>query len=229
MTKMNENSNFYKAIENAIIIPAAREMAQTPDCDVQFSERYKRKIHRLIKDQKKPYYPLIKTNLRKAICLTAAILLMGSMTVAAVTPIREWFVGLFVKNNGKNADVFAVQGDVPSEELPNNFIYCEPTFIPSGFEENIRKEKENQLIIGYCSVNNKTFQYYQDTLTTKYQIDTENMTTETVSINGYEAYLSFDEENSIIVWNDGLYSYSISGELCKSDIIKVANSVNPTK
>jgi hypothetical protein len=115
------------------------------------------------------------------------------------------------------------------EELPDNFIYREPTFIPNGFEENIRKEKENQLIIEYCSVNNKTFRYYQDTLTTKYQIDTENMTTETVSINGHEAYLSFDEENSIIVWNDGQYSYIINGDLCKSDIIAVANSVNPTK
>lgn len=226
---MNKESNFYKAIEKAIIVPAAREMEETPDFNVAFSENYKRKMRHIINEQKKSYYPLIKTNLRKAICLIAAILLMGSMTVAAVPPLREWFVGLFVNNNDNNADVLAVQGDVPTQDLTDTFVYCEPTFIPDGFKENDRIEEEKLLIINYCAVNDKAFQYQQNTLTATNQIDTENMTTEIILVNEYEAYLSYDDISANIVWNDGQYSYCISGDLCKSDIIKIANSVNPTK
>lgn len=45
----------------------------------------------------------------------------------------------------------------------------------------------------------------------------------------YPMFLSYDDNSSIIVWNDGNYVYSINGDLCKNDIIEMANSVNPTK
>jgi len=59
--------------------------------------------------------------------------------------------------------------------------------------------------------------------------ETENRKTEYVTVSGCEAFLSYDDNSSIIVWNDGNYVYSINGDLCKNDIIEMANSVNPTK
>lgn len=76
---------------------------------------------------------------------------------------------------------------------------------------------------------NKIIFYSQSPLTATHNIDTENRKTEYVTVSGCEAFLSYDDNSSIIVWNDGNYVYSINGDLCKNDIIEMANSVNPTK
>lgn len=225
---MNENSVLYKAIEQAVILPYSEEMRAISDDSCEFSETYEKKIRRLVKDRRKPYYPLIKTTVRKIIFITAAVLMMGTITVAAVPQLREWFVGLFVSQNEKNADILSAKGDVPTYDLNNVFVYCEPTFVPQGFSEESRIEEEQSLVIYYTN-DDKLIDYSQESLTSNHQIDTENRKTEYVTIRGREAFLAYDNNSSVIVWNDGTYSYSISGDLCKSDIIKMADSVNSTK
>ena len=107
------------------------------------------------------------------------------------------------------------------------FIYYEPTFIPKGFVESRIKDIAH-LGIDY-RFKNKIIFYSQSPLTATHNIDTENRKTEYVTVSGCEAFLSYDDNSSIIVWNDGNYVYSINGDLCKNDIIEMANSVNPTK
>lgn len=225
---MNENTALYKAIEQAIILPCAEEMESITDVEYEFSKIYRKKINRLIKDRSRPYYPFIKTTLRKVIFIIAAVLMMGTITVAAVPQLREWFVGLFVSQNENNADVLAVQGAVPADDMNDEFVYAEPSFLPDNFLESDRIEEPKGLVV-YYSAKDKLIQYSQSTITCNHQIDTENRETEYVTVSGCEAFLSYDENSSIIVWNDGIYVYCISGDLCKNDIIEMANSVNPTK
>ena len=145
-----------------------------------------------------------------------------------VPPLREWFVGLFASSNDNNTDVWNVHGDVPADDLTDVFVCCEPTYIPNGFAEQDRTQEETMLIIDYSS-NNEFIEYTQSSILTNNQIDTQNRTTEKVSINDNDALLSYDAYTSTIVWTDGRYSYTITGDLCKSDIIKMADSVNSTK
>lgn len=93
---MNENENFCKAIEQAVVLPCAKEMQLISDEKCDFSSAYRRRIRRLTKDQDKTHHSLIKTTLQKMIFIIAAVLMIGSITVAAVPPLREWFVGWFV-------------------------------------------------------------------------------------------------------------------------------------
>ena len=50
---MNENENFCKAIEQAIVLPCAKEMQLISDEKCDFSSAYRRRIRRLTKDQDK--------------------------------------------------------------------------------------------------------------------------------------------------------------------------------
>lgn len=225
---MNENENFCKAIEQAVVLPCAKEMQLISDEKCDFSSAYRRRIRRLTKNQDKTPHSLIKTTLQKMIFIIAAMLMIGSITVAAVPPLREWFVGLFASSNDNNTDVWNVHGDVPADDLTDAFVCCEPTYIPNGFAEQDRTQEETMLIIDYSS-NNEFIEYTQSSILTNNQIDTQNRTTEKVSINDNDALLSYDADTSTIAWTDGRYSYTITGDLCKSDIIKMADSVNSTK
>lgn len=154
---MNENTALYRAIEQAVILPCAGEMESIADVECDFSETYKKKVNRLIKDRSRPYYPLIKTTLRKTIFIIAAVLMMSTITVAAVPQLREWFVGLFVSQNENNADVHAVQGAIPADDMNDEFIYYEPTFIPKGFVEESRIKDIAHLGIDYRFKNKIIF------------------------------------------------------------------------
>ncbi len=226
---MNENTVLYKAIEQSVIMPCAEEMKSLPDEDCNFSERYRKKMRRLIRDERKPYYPLIKTTFRKAVCIIAAIMVVGSATVAAVPPLREWFVGLFVTEEEGHVDLSALKGEIPADELPEKFDCKAPTFIPEGFEEINREQDNCAFYIYYSSVDGKFVEYSQHNLTFGISINTKDMTTEHIEINGNDAYISFNEEIATLVWEDEYYVYSISGNLYKDDIIAVANSLDPTK
>ena len=128
---MNENENFCKAIEQAVVLPCAKEMQLISDEKCDFSSAYRRRIRRLTKDQDKTPHSLIKTTLQKMIFIIAAVLMIGSITVAAVPPLREWFVGLFASSNDNNTDVWNVHGYVPADDLTDAFVNCEPTYIPN--------------------------------------------------------------------------------------------------
>lgn len=157
MILVNENTALYRAIEQAVILPCAGEMESIADVECDFSETYKKKVNRLIKDRSRPYYPLIKTTLRKTIFIIAAVLMMSTITVAAVPQLREWFVGLFVSQNENNADVHAVQGAIPTDDMNDEFIYYEPTFIPKGFVEESRIKDIAHLGIDYRFKNKIIF------------------------------------------------------------------------
>ena len=114
---MNENENFCKAIEQAVVLPCAKEMQLISDEKCDFSSAYRRRIRRLTKDQDKTPHSLVKTTLQKMIFIIAAMLMIGSITVAAVPPLREWFVGLFASSNDNNTDVWKF---VPLQDFTSN-------------------------------------------------------------------------------------------------------------
>ncbi len=224
----SENSNFIKALQASVVDVEAFEMHNTPECDGNFSEEYKRKISHLVRNRGKSYYPLIKTTFRRVITIIAATIIAGSITVGAVPELREWFVGLFVTQNEDNADVNYVDGEIPAQSGVAEFILYEPTFIPDGFEK--QSDNINEVFHEiYYVFDDKYIAFTQSNIYTTNQIDTENMKTETLKVLGVEAFLSYNSETSIITWQYGDYSYCISGNLCKSDMIHMANSVKVTK
>lgn len=227
MVMINENSALYKAIEEAVIIPYAQQLAQADDSSVTFSEDYIRKMQKLIRRRNKSYYPLIKTSFRRAVCIIAAAIIAGAMTVAAVKPLRDWFTGLFVNAYDTSADVGFVKGDavIDDEDI---FEYLEPQDIPEGFSVESSVREDGFFIITYTDQSGRIIDYNQSDLSCIHSIDTEGKDLEETEINGTKALVSYNDEESIICWTDSEYSYLISGDIPKSDIIRMANSLITT-
>lgn len=222
------NKVFLNAIDQTIIENAIKEYENATDLNYEFSDCFNKKMKKLIHNQKMAYYPFIKTTARKIITIIAATLIIGSATVAAYEPLRDWFFGLFVTENEKNADVTFVSGDISVSELKTEIKTYMPTFAPDGYSI-INEEKNDYDYTVTYSDNKNIIQYIQTPITANNQIDTENMTCEEIKIGENKGYVAFDNEYSSLVWNDLDYTYIISGHLSKSDIIHMASSLNMTK
>ena len=57
-----------------------------------FSEKFERKMERLIRRRRKPYYSLISTSLRRTACIIVMFLVVSFTTVMSVEALRKPFL-----------------------------------------------------------------------------------------------------------------------------------------
>ena len=199
------NDKFRQAIKLGIIDEDYRDYLAVEEISHDFSERYEQRMGELIKTNRKSGHRHIKITLRFAAAIIAAVLGVGSVTVAAVPPLREWFVGVFVQDNNKNAEITHIKDNSLDDFSIYNFVKYVPTFVPSEFEIKSVVTNDTRHEIHYIS-GDKYINYSQSSLT----------------------FISYDSEYTIIAWTDGTYAFEIDGNLCKDDIIRMANSVKST-
>ena len=212
------NDKLRRAIKTGIIDEDYKDYLAVEKIPHDFSEKYEQRIGELIKTNRKSGHRHIKITLRFAAAIIAAVLAVGSVTVAAVPPLREWFVGVFVQDNNRNAEITHIKDNSLDDFSIYNFVKYVPTFVPSEFEIKSVVTTDTRHEIHYIS-GDKYINYSQSSLTVSNQVDTENMKTEWVDINGKKAFISYDSEYTIIAWTDGTYAFEIDGNLCKDDII----------
>ena len=99
------NDKLRRAIKTGIIDEDYKDYLAVEKIPHDFSEKYEQRIGELIKTNRKSGHRHIKITLRFAAAVIAAVLAVGSVTVAAVPPLREWFVGVFVQDNNRNAEI----------------------------------------------------------------------------------------------------------------------------
>ena len=101
----------------------------------EFSKDYLNKKEKLIKNQSRIYYPLIKTTGRRIASAIIAAAIMGTTTVAAYAPARNAVRNFFLRNFNDHT-VVSVQhdskdiGETSSDKFGNEFIlYTNDDFI----------------------------------------------------------------------------------------------------
>lgn len=122
------------AIKLGIIDEDYKDYLAVEEISHDFSERYEQRMGELIKTNRKSGHRHIKITLRFAAAIIAAVLAVGSVTVAAVPPLREWFVGVFVQDNNKNAEITHIKDNSLDDFSIYNFVKYVPTFVPGEFE-----------------------------------------------------------------------------------------------
>lgn len=126
----DEYSILSKALAD-VIIPEINKEYEDMNQHHEFSRKFERKMSKLIRRQKKFYYPLIRTPLRFAVTIVVVVSLMAGLTVAACEPLRKWVTQLFVTENSTNAVICFTTEDINDAEL---IRIAKPTYIPDGFE-----------------------------------------------------------------------------------------------
>lgn len=90
------NNKLREAIEKAIVIPEGQELAAANETDHIFSDNFNLRSEKLIKRQKKSYYPLICTSARRAACVIIAFFVISMTTVLSVDALRKPFFDFII-------------------------------------------------------------------------------------------------------------------------------------
>lgn len=218
---MNEEYSILSKALADVIIPEINREYEDMNQPHEFSRKFERKMSKLIRRQRKFYYPLIRTPLRFAVTIVVIVSLMAGLTVAACEPLRKWVTQLFVTENNTSAVICFTTEDINDAEL---IRFAKPTYIPDGFEVVDTMTSDTTYRIK-LSNGTESIYFTQIIINAKSSVNTEDTTTEIIKINGHDAFYTHDEDSSCLTWSDGEYTFEILAYSTDIDICTIAESV----
>ncbi len=194
----------------------------------EFSARFERKMRKLIKKQRRFYFPLVKTPLRLSFTVIAMVILMTVTTMMSVGAVREAVFRFFSDIFGSTSTVHVTVDNQHPETIEE--IY-DITYDLSDFTLDSKDENEWFRRIEYI-YEDKVLVFYQDTqdMFEGSVINTEDADIKETEVNGFPATYFLDNHgNNKIIWDNGKYIFTILANLPKEEVFEIAKSVKASE
>lgn len=185
------------------------------------------KLLKLIKKQRKPYYYMINT-LGKRVAVVLFSFLLVVSTVLSVKALRDSVLNFIIETYEKFSTIF--WDDKINSNVPITIEKCNlPSHIPSNYKQSLIIESDTLVSYKYTDDSNTKhyFIFQQYTIhNTVNTIDTEDIYTENIKINDKSGVFYCNKDIANLIWDDGAYGYTITGNIEKEEIIKIASSIS---
>lgn len=191
---------------------------------ITFSPEFEKKMDKLIRRRRKPYYIFINTALKRAvvIALIAIVSLSAMMSVEAIrTPVIKFIIEVYEKFT----DVcFSVEDDTSYVELTSIEEVYFPSYIPSGFDIEAETSDTFYVYYEYVDKNDHYFIFTQQLYneSTILSLNTEGVETEDIETRGQQGIYYENLGVKSVVWTEGGYLFIIRSDLSKEELFKIA-------
>lgn len=214
-------------LEQAFLKAAEYELERLPEDDAiphTFSRRHQRRMKKVLRQAYLPPTPKRPVFLgrRYAVVLVAA-LLAAFGAVMSVEAWRQAFFSFFQKKYPTYSDVSYEQ--IKDISLPETLIKYAPTYIPEGYvlTESDTSPASNYLY--YENDQDESIFFLQMRLdTATFAIDTEREDFVEIDIGGQMARFLPNEGEYTLLWENSYYSFILTVNIDKDELIKIAKS-----
>ena len=189
----------------------------------EFFEEYKKKKEFIISNFDKPYYPFIKTTKRKILFILASAAIIGTVSVAAYAPAREYIINIF-------SDHSRITAQNENGEYPAKIEKIYSVTVPS--EYHIDKEKsvytDNYRITVYYSEKDKQYLFFEQSTKEAFSADVDNEhddPTITADKYGNEMIIHNNGSNISIIWEANGYMFTLDGTLTEQEMMNIYYSL----
>ncbi len=188
-----------------------------------FSNAFNKKMNKLLKLRKKPYYHWVNTVSKRIAVVIISVFIAGTTTILSVEAIREKVFGFFIEIFEKYS-IIQHDGEEDAPESIEN-IY-EITDGMDGY--TLHYEESTDFFISKIYVKEDIVIDYSQWTKGEYKQNwnTEDAQIEHIEINGYKAIIFTDNHNyNHIIWEDQDYVFTLSTNLGENALIEMAKSV----
>lgn len=190
--------------KNAFREVVSSEFAHIPtdenSIDFTFSERFNKRMEKLIRSQKKPYWIIINTTTKRVAVIIVAIFTVFTATFS-VKAIREPILE-FIKHIYETFTHYSFEGDT-TEIITKEYIISQ---LPDGFEQTDKNTSKNSIITTYENSFGEIIKFSQQTTNGHSGLFVDNENTDVIveTINGIEIEFREWYDTKSAVWiNDG--------------------------
>ena len=172
---------------------------------ITFSRRFEKRMEKLIRNERKPYWFLINTASKRAAIIIAVFLMLFTASFG-IKAIRDPIVK-FIKEIYNTFIAYSVEGDV-AEKIEKRYYL---NYLPEGFELTDEFIDENSVCVKYINSFGEVIRFTQSmTEGTNFSLDNENGAVTSETVSGIEINFYNDGENRIAFWSHDRYFFDIS-------------------
>lgn len=183
-------------------------------------EEQKKKAKRI---QRKKF--MIRIGNRAAAFVVIACVVLSAITFS-VDAFRIKFFNMILETKERFGVVFYEEEKQEQQvEIPEDWSGYYPTFLPEGFSLLDYELGASISRLTYIDGNGDIIELLQGTLISNSQIDTEDATVIDIEINGNQGVLAEKDEEIIIGWNEKNSSLLLRGNVKRSILLKVSESI----
>ncbi len=189
----------------------------------EFSEDFEKKMSELLKEPTKNRFRIFNAVGKRVAIVFIAFALIMTTTVFSVKALRVPVIEFFVKIYEEFSALFVDSSDA---DYNDDFVFeaKEPKLILDGFEAGETIVYDNMYQVEYITDTNIKYYFKQNILYQNQMVDT-NEYNEVIETNGIKMYYYNGDYHNKLIWYDSQYSYMVSGNISKKDMIKIAQSV----
>lgn len=189
--------------------------------DFTFSEKFIKRMDKLIRAQKKSYYKFINTAGKRVAVIFAAIITLFTASLS-VKAIREPVVR-FIKQVYETFIHYTFEGDIQPKIKKEFFIKT----LPDGFIQHDKIESDLAITTIYVNDNNTIKFTQQSTNNANHFFDNESGTLTKVTISGINVDIYESENIKHAVWTDEGYFFKLTciGEINIDSVTMMIESI----
>lgn len=200
--------------KNAFREVVSSEFAHIPtdenSIDFTFSERFNKRMEKLIRSQKKVYYNFVNTAYKR-VAIICVVLLTMLTTACSVKAIREPIIN-FIKQVYETFTHYSFDGDT-TEKITKEYTIK----IPDDFKQTNITKNEFFIAIEYTNNKGDIIEFKQMTAeySTGYFVDNEQGETSTKTVDNIEVEYKKWYDTQTVIWTKDGYVFAID---CYGDI-----------
>ena len=160
---------------------------------------------------------------RRAVAIVAAILILIGCAMS-ISPVRAAIIEFINWVYEEFTYIFFNQESPSSQDLTDEFIVYEPTYIPEGFTL-VYKSNDNFVLMVYENETDYITYSQQGIEDVSTGFNTEGILSEELAIKGLPATYYANQGVQSLIWYDDKYMYSVLSTLQKELVFRIANSV----
>ena len=107
----------------------AGKYKESDNNEIEFSSYFEERMEKLIERQKKTYFKIINTAVKRVACIIVAILILAG-TVISVDALREGIKNFFIEVYEKFSTIVFEKSNLNSTEIT---VCYDPKYIPDGY------------------------------------------------------------------------------------------------
>lgn len=215
-------------LTSALTVVRDSYVADTFDCKMvthDFSPEFERNMNLMMKRQRKPYYSITNSPMKKITLGFVAALIFSMTMVMSVSALREGFFDM-VQQIFEKFSIITYQSNGITSNIDKPFVEYELTELPEGYvltEENVIPETK-QKIVTYKNKDNTYLGFDQYPIeTADFMINTEGVTLEEIFVDNQTLYYYSNLGIQNVFWDNGEYVFFISGEIDKETLLDLVN------
>lgn len=201
-----------RPFEQALLDATLEEFEDIPseeEIDLTFSSEFEEKGEQLVMKSRRGAVYYLSTTAKRAI-LIAAIVAALAITALAIPTIRESIIKFFTHDEGTHFEFSfdPEQAATAPEYIEKAYV---PSYIPESFKEDTAIVNERMVTYIWVSDSGDYITFDQCPIPDKSdgpQPDAEDVTTETICLNGYEVFCVHGEI-TMYHWTDNEYFYQM--------------------